>query len=261
MDTENSSKINQLLQSQPSGTVFTAEWMTANGYSLDLQRQYRKSNWFESIGNGAMKRVGENVSLVGALYSLQKQLGLAVHIGGISALGMQGKAHYLAMGEHKTSLFCPTGMYLPKWFLDYEGWKDTITLTHTDFLPATIETTAFQQNSSYQIQISSPARAMLECLYSTPAAHHLTECYEIMEGLNNLRPQSVQVLLENCNSVKVKRLFLFMADKSGHKWFKYLKMEQIDLGKGKRSIASNGVYNAKYKITVPKELMKDEEGI
>lgn len=43
--------------------------------------------------------------------------------------------------------------------------------------------------------------------------------FELMEGLNNLRPNQVQDLLEKCESVKVKRLFLYLAEKAGHEWF------------------------------------------
>ena len=76
----------------------------------------------------------------------------------------------------------------------------------------------------------------------------------MMEGLNNLRPNLVQQLLEACQSVKVKRLFLYMAEKSGHDWVKYLNLEKINMGSGKRSIVKNGVYVSKYQIIISKEL-------
>lgn len=75
-----------------------------------------------------------------------------------------------------------------------------------------------------------------------------------MENLNSLRPDMVQLLLEQCTSVKVKRLFMYMAEKAGHAWFQYIKTDNIDYGDGKRSIVKNGVYIPKYQITVPKEL-------
>jgi hypothetical protein len=75
-----------------------------------------------------------------------------------------------------------------------------------------------------------------------------------MEGLNNLRPSSIQNLLEKCTSVKVKRLFLYLADKVGHEWFSFINLDNFDLGSGKRSIVAGGVYVSKYQITVPKEL-------
>jgi len=259
MNTDNSSKINLLLRSQPQGVVFTSSWMVKNGYSLDLQRQYRKSNWFESIGSGAMVRTGEQVSLEGALYSLQRQLELKVHIGAKSALGMHGKAHYLSVNP-KRSLFGPLKEALPKWFIDYEHWKNQFTFTQTNFLATDIGLVELNYNG-HLIMVSSAARAIMECIYLAPKKQSLVECYQIIEGLNTLRPQIVQRLLEKCNSVKVKRLFLYMADKANHNWFKYLQVEKIDLGTGKRSIVEHGVYNAKYQITIPKELEKDERGI
>ena len=47
---------------------------------------------------------------------------------------------------------------------------------------------------------------------------------------------------------------MYMAEKAGHEWFKHIDRTKIDLGKGKRSVVKNGVYDAKYKITIPKEL-------
>jgi hypothetical protein len=46
-----------------------------------------------------------------------------------------------------------------------------------------------------------------------------------------------------------------MAEKAGHSWFKYLDLNKVNLGSGKRSIIFNGVLNSKYLITVPKELI------
>jgi hypothetical protein len=104
------------------------------------------------------------------------------------------------------------------------------------------------------MNISNPARAMLECLALAPALFSLTEAYELMEGLSTLRPKQVQELLENCKSVKVKRLFLYFAERSGHSWFKYIDQTKIDLGSGNRSLANNGVLIPKYNLILSKEL-------
>jgi hypothetical protein len=75
-----------------------------------------------------------------------------------------------------------------------------------------------------------------------------------MEGLSNLRPKVVQELLETCTSVKVKRLFLFMATRAKHQWLNYVDQTKIDLGTGDRSILPGGLFNAKFHISIPKEL-------
>jgi len=94
----------------------------------------------------------------------------------------------------------------------------------------------------------------MECLYLAPKSQPLVEVFELMEGLNNLRPATVQKLLEACTSVKVKRLFLYLADKAGHEWLSHISLDKVDLGSGKRAIVSDGVYVSEYQITVPREL-------
>lgn len=252
MSNKKGSKINHLLQSQPSGVVFLSSWLVEHGYSHDLLRKYKDSNWLTSIGSGAMIRTGEDVGYQGALYALQEQSGLNVHLGGRTALSLLGRAHYLDLNVKKIFLFCKSGSKLPTWFLDHD-WGYKIEQINTSFLPSDINLSPVEQKT-FSIKISNPERAILECLYLTPKIHSFLESYELMEGLNNLRPNHVQTLLEQCTSVKVKRLFLYMAEKANHNWFNYIKTEKIDLGSGKRALLNDGVYIPKYNITVPKEL-------
>jgi hypothetical protein len=257
MNTSNESKINQLLRSVPAGTVLLSSWMKTNGYSLDLQRRYRNSNWFESLGNGAMIRKGDSVSYEGALFALQKQANLSIHIGGRSALNMLGKAHFLELSSQRVFLFGPTNENLPVWFRD-KYWGVELMYTKSDFLPKDVGLTEYEIRN-FSIRISNPARALMECLYLAPKKQSLLECNEIMESLTTLVPSTVQLLLESCTSVKVKRLFLYLAEKSGHAWTRHINLEKIDLGSGKRSIIAGGAYNVKYQITVNKELEESNE--
>jgi hypothetical protein len=64
----------------------------------------------------------------------------------------------------------------------------------------------------------------------------------------------MQELLEQYSSVKVKRLFLFMAAKTQHQWLSFIEQSGIDLGKGDRSVVKGGVFNSKFRISIPKEL-------
>lgn len=252
MGTKKYEKINNLLRSLPSSVVITSSWLVEEGYSLDLQKRYKKSRWFESIGSGALVRYEDQVDYLGGVYALQTQLGLSVHPGAKTALSLQGKAHYLEMSAEKAQLFVCPGENVPLWFKKY-NWGLALELTSTSFLPADLGLVDVE-HKSFSVKVSNPARAVMECLYSVPKSQPLLEVYEIMEGLNNLRPASVQALLEACKSVKVKRLFLYLAEKAGHDWFNYLDLKKVDLGSGKRLIVQGGTYVPKYQITVPKEL-------
>jgi hypothetical protein len=72
-----------------------------------------------------------------------------------------------------------------------------------------------------------------------------------MEGLISLRPRLLQSLLVACNSIKVRRLFLYLAEQHQHSWFQRLDVDALDLGTGNRSIITGGHLDSKYLITVP----------
>jgi hypothetical protein len=72
-----------------------------------------------------------------------------------------------------------------------------------------------------------------------------------MEGLTTLRSRLVQSLLERCVSVKVKRLFMLLAENSKHAWVQKVDLSKVDFGKGKRTLAKGGRFDSKYNITVP----------
>ncbi|MER3318459.1 MAG: type IV toxin-antitoxin system AbiEi family antitoxin domain-containing protein [Allomuricauda sp.] len=249
---EKEQKINHLLNSQPPGVVYLSSWLTEKGFSTQLLNRYKKSNWIYSIGPGAWMRVGDTPTYQGALFALQEQADQNIHPGGKTALSLLGKTHYLELSTKQVTLFGGSEEKLPAWFSKYD-WEVKVNYFSSSFLPPNIGLQTIEQGA-FNLLVSNPTRALMECLYLTPKKQELVECYEIMEGLNNLRPKQVRELLEACKSVKVKRLFLYMAEKAGHDWFKYMSLENIDLGKGKRSLVKDGVYISKYQITVPKTL-------
>ena len=80
------------------------------------------------------------------------------------------------------------------------------------------------------------------------------DLYYVMEQLATLRSDIVQRLLETTSNNRVKLLFLYMAEKAGHYWFEELDTSRFELGTSKQQLVLSGVYNAKYRITIPKEL-------
>jgi hypothetical protein len=245
-------KINQILKSWPSGTVGLSGWLEKEGLSRQLQQHYEQTGWIESIGRGAYKRAGDSTDWLGGLYAMQYQAGLDIHVAARTALGLQGQTHYLELNARVAHLFAPRGTLLPAWFREYD-WGIVPELHRTDFLPADIGLVEVE-NKLFTVKASGAARALMECLYLAPKSFELVEAYQLMEGLGTLRPPTVQQLLERCASVKVTRLFLFMAEKAGHPWFRHLDLAKMDLGTGKRSLATGGVYASKYQLTVPQEL-------
>ena len=254
MNTNNESKLKKLLAAHVPGTVCVAAWMEGLGISRDLQQHYRKSGWMESAGTGAFKRPNEQVTWQGGLYAVQEQSHLAVHVGALTALSLQGYAHYVRLGQETVFLFSPPRTNLPSWFRNHD-WGQAVHHCKTSMLPDNLALTDFQM-PLFPLRVSTPERAILECLHLSPDTVDLVECYQIMQGLTTLRPKLLQQLLEQCSSVKVKRLFLYMATKAGHDWKNRLDLGKLDLGSGDRSLTKGGIYNAQFGITVPEELAK-----
>ncbi len=248
----NTYKLQRLLEIHVPNTPLLSSWMVANGYSYQLQRKYKQSNWLEALGSGAFKRPSEEVNWQGAMYSIQLQAKLPVHIGGLTALSLHGVSHYIRTGKEVVYLFSDLNTKLPTWFAKYP-WHAEIVHTKSTFLPFDLGLTN-KGKGLFPLIISSVERAFFECLYHAPDTMDLIEAYHILSGLMNLRPRLLNKLLEQCTSIKVKRLFLFMAEKANHQWFSLLKTDDLDLGSGDRSVVKNGMYNSKYRITVPKEI-------
>lgn len=249
MTTYNEKKITRLLSSIKPETVVLASWLEGIGISRDLQKHYRNSGWLESVGRGAFKRPGETVGWQGGLYALQYQTKLDVHVGALTALTLQGFSHYFRLDEEKIFLFASRKKGLPKWFLNHD-WSNQISQQQTAFLPMGLGIVEHEEKN-FSIQISSPERAMFECLYLAPDTFDLIECFHLMEGLANLRPKLVQELLQECGSIKVKRLFLYLSEKANHSWLQFIDISSVDIGNGNRRITEGGTYIAKYQITIP----------
>jgi len=250
--TYNETKLTKLLSSIKLGTVVLASWLEGIGISRDLQKHYRNSGWLESMGRGAFKRPGETVEWQGGLYAIQYQAKLDVHAGALTALSLQGLSHYFRLSEEKIFLFTSRKTRLPLWFLNY-NWGSQISQQETNFLPMGLGVVEHEEKN-FSIQISSAERAMFECLYLAPDTIDLIECFHLMEGLVNLRPKLVQELLQECTSIKVKRLFLYLSEKANHNWLQFIDISSVDIGNGNRRITEGGAYVSKYQITIPNEL-------
>jgi hypothetical protein len=249
-------KIKQLLQKWPQGTVATDLWLHTLGIGKSLKWIYQKGDWVKSIGHGAIIRSQDLIDWKGAVFALQNQLNIPVHIGGKTALEMQGYGHFVKFKESNVYLYAVGGTRLPKWFTSYD-WGVNIVISNTNFL-ITQEGLRPEKYKNFELVISSPERALLELLYQVPRTQSLDECYLIIQGLMGMRPSILQILLENCTNVKVKRLALFFGEYLNHPWIKQLDITRIDLGKGARQIVKGGYYEKKYKITIPKEFHDEQ---
>lgn len=249
--------INQILQKWPQGTVITTDWLKRQGISRQSVDNYKNSGWLERIGQGAYKRKGDDLSWEGGLYALQKLQNLPIHVGGRTALELQGLGHYVKMNSNQVVLWKTPEVRLPTWFQEYD-WDFDLEVRSATLFSKDDQGLSVKTLNQIDITIPSAERAILEYLYDVPKQEGFDEANYIMEGLTSLRPNTLQQLLESCKSIRVKRLFMYLAEHHNHRWFERLDSSTIDFGEGKREIIKGGKLNKKYKIVVPKLLREDQ---
>lgn len=251
MGTPRHEKINQLMKDWSRGTVRIASYLNNLGYQKDLLKKYVNSGWLDSLGYGAYKLKDDKVGWEGAVYALQTQKNLCLHPGGKTVFELNGYSHYLSNSPSTVFIYGQSKELIPTWMRN-QSWQ-----TNLDFiLTGTFDSSdqkALTETAINNIilKVSTLELAALEMLFLVPERQGFDEAYHLMESLTTLRPKLVQSLLEKCKSVKVKRLFMYMAEQHQHGWLDNLDRKKIDLGEGKRVIVKNGVLDKTYKITVP----------
>jgi hypothetical protein len=251
MSIQKGTKLQKIMQ-LPKGLVLTTSYLNSQDIDRQLLARYKKSGWLDSVGDGAYLLRGDMVDWQGALYAMQSQLKLPVHCGARTALELHGYSHYVASKTREVFLFGSAGQKLPLWFGKY-NWDVSFTYKMTGLFPDSLS--AGYVNfpwGDYSIRISSPERAAMEMLYHVPLKQGFDEAMRIMESLLSLRPELVQKLLESCASIKVKRLFLYMAQTANLPFVAKLNLKKVNLGKGDRTIVKGGRLDPQYRITVPR---------
>ena len=254
MTKNNCSKIKHIVLNMPHGAVITSEWLHNHGISSKLIWWYVQSNWLEKISDKAYKNPHDNITWVGVVNALQEQLKKPVHVSGKSALALTGKSHYLSMGEQVYIEISVEGKSsLPMWiYSDYIS-KNKITIHKNQLISSEFykDYLINKEFDGLNILLSGAELAILEILRLVPKKQDFMEAAQLMESLPYLRANKVQHLLEHCNSIKTKRLFLYLATKYRHTWLKKLDITKINLGSGKIVITPGGYLDKEFQISIP----------
>jgi hypothetical protein len=219
-----------------------------------LAYKYCKSGYLDKVAAGVFIRANDVPNPYGVTRYLQEELKLKLHVSGRTALELQGHAHYLAMGpKNKIDLMSYESRIFPKWPKEYWGhfemsFKKSSLLKTEKFL------TKIEGAGGFNVLVSSRELAILELIEGLDLSNSLETVENYAESLNTLRPDFLQELLEECQSVKVKRVFLYISEKLNLLFVDKLNLENIDLGSGKRVVVKGGALDKKYNITVDREL-------
>lgn len=273
MATHIKGKLNRLEKTLPEGLLVDAAWLEREGYSRGLRSQYVSAGWLEQPTRGVFRRSRGYVGWEQVVISLQTLLGHPVSVGGRTALELQGYAHYLSHAQKTVHLY--SDRKLPSWLHKLPLEQRFVTHNRLRLFPsASLPSGGIALDAApsdeggllgqglriinwgqwnWPLVVSTPERACLELLDELPHNETFHMADVMMEGLASLSPRRMQTLLETVQSVKVKRLFFFFAQRHGHKWLARIEKDKIDLGQGKRVLVSGGKLDPAFLITVPKE--------
>ena len=248
-----------LEQCLPEGQLVNRAWLKVRGFGRPRVDYALRAGKLAAVSHGIYRRPGPPLKWEHVVFSLN-EMGYPVHVGGRSALELQGFAHYLPLGDtQRIDLYSAAN--IPAWTL---GFSDSFTIIpHTrrlfEELPKAWLSTRLFGAWDWPILCSTPELALLELLADVREAADFSMVDKFFEGAVNLRPNLLHDVLINCKQVKAKRLFLWFNDRHNHAWRKILETKSIDLGRGKRMLVKGGAYDARYQITVPKQMVKKNE--
>ena len=254
----------------PYGMLATKKWLAEQGLSAHAIDNAVKTETLLLLATGVYSQYSRSLSWEGVVASMQRMdvnssdKLPSVIVGGLSALSLSGLSQYLSLGSTPHIHLYAQGK-LPSWLgrlslpIECEGHS-----TNTLWPEWLLQDKTFIRQHEWEAELppvyfSCPEKALLELLTDLPDAVSFEHADELMQGLMNLSPRKLDTLLKACKSVKVKRLFFWLAKRQAYPWFNKLNVEDYDLGSGKRVVAKGGKLDTDYLITVPSHMAKESE--
>ena len=282
------SKLKRLHRLLPEGLMADAEWFNAQGYPSSLRSSYAAAGWLEKVAPGVYRRPLFSAGFEGVpveldwrqiLVSSQLVMGYPLAVGGETALTLLGRSHYLPLGGLKHLELHSDGP-APKWLNRLPGKVqfrigDARRLFRTPRVRQALKELKehladgtldwlLPLPSGYRIQadgtkdwpllLTSPEQAIFEVMDRLPGDRTVFHGADVlMECLYDLDHERVGELLQDCRSIKVKRLVLWFAERHEHPWLDEMDLDGVDLGSGTLSFWEGGSYDPKYRVVMPVE--------
>ena len=247
-----------LREALPHGHVTTRQALRDAGLTVYQIDNLLKAKNILTVAPGVYRTPDTNVTWECVLASLQK-LPLEVSAGGLTSLAISGLQHYIAFSDtEQITLFYqqkpPAWLHtiLPSVQINIRNRAKLLDPhSHLETLYWSV-TTARQPSVSFVA--SRPELGLLESLLDVPESVSFEHVDFLMEGLSTLSPKRLHTALTHCKSVKVKRLFFWLAQRHQHSWAKRLDAGNYHLGAGKRVLAKPGKLDKTWLITVPEQM-------
>ncbi len=101
----NRNRLKYVLDRVPAGFLVDSQWLGAHDVAKSSASNYDRDGWLERVARGVYRRpypgkpAGNVVEWKMAVLSAQWIMGYDFHVGGMSALSLEGHNHYLGLGR------------------------------------------------------------------------------------------------------------------------------------------------------------------
>lgn len=251
----------------PYGMLATRKWLMARGLGGHTLDNAVKSKRLLSLAPGVYSQYTRDLRWEGVVASLQYMEGAStpsVYAGGLTALSVMEMQDPPPAGAPVVRLYAsdrpPAWLFrlpLParfKWHSVKSLWPESV-MADEDYLDAYGWDLGLPP-----LHVSCPERALMEALMSVPKGINFDQADDLMMGQILMSPRKLDALLDACRSVKVKRLFFWLAARADHQWFGDLDRAKYDLGSGKRVLEEGGKLDREHLITVPHHMADGGRG-
>ncbi|MER8835954.1 type IV toxin-antitoxin system AbiEi family antitoxin [Mesorhizobium sp. M0904] len=258
----------------PEGLPVTKRWLSEQNPDFDRHAldNLVKSRQLTLVASGVYIRPSTHLTWQGIVTALQTIFRTDLSVGGLTALELQGFAHYLPLSRQRAVHLYGKDV-LPAWLgsalpsvqfvrhnrLSSLGGSGLVNREY-DTNERTLVDSSIpgQRTGAWPFTMSSPERAYLEVLMDVPGAISFEHADQLLQGMTTLSPRRMEQLLRKCTSVKLRRLFYWMAERHSYAWLKKLPkpeaLDELGLGSGNRMLVRGGRLDPKYRITVPEEM-------
>lgn len=184
------------------------------GFDSSTRSKYVKSGKLSFLERGIYSLPNANIDRNNAVEFLQNELS-NIHIGGRSALAINGIVHNLPVREILHFWGTDRRKKIPKWFVKFFPAK----YTSKSPFPSDFDF-GISLLGDTKVRISSPERALFELLDGVGTFYSVEESKNIFDLVLSPRKKVLEILISNCKRLKVLRLL-------GH-WGKELDVEYAD---------------------------------
>lgn len=244
------SKINQILAQWTPRDVHTLRWFKHFEVEQRLAFQYAQSGTLRKIGEGVFVRPNDELYWPAAVRAMQEELGLNLHVSGLTALSLQGLSHQVLAGG-VIELTTYSRATLPAW-VRKNDWGVAFRLKQSRMFKTPLSFIG-QDMKDLVIRVSPRELAFLEYIVVSDLTYSFSSLEDQLVSLRTMQSTVLQKLLEECSSVKVKRVFLYLSRELEMPYYKKLDLTRMNLGSGKRVVVEGGQLDPDFQITVPRK--------